>query len=354
MISEPTIPYPDDAIIDRLGAATRRDSSRFLDATALADALAGGAAQANLLLLGVAVQAGHIPVNVAGIEEAIQLNGVAVDANLAALDWGRRWVHDAPTVEALAAVGREEVPATEIVTVEPVPERLVARIAALSAPFAGSSSETEPDLVGTLTMLAGDLVGFQNPAYAERFVTDVEAAAATERSVGSTTGTFTLAVARSMHKLMAYKDEYEVARLMLLPEAGRTVAEVSAGAGAGRAKVAWQLHPPMLKTLGLDRKLAVSTKAKAGIAALRAGKRLRGTRFDPFGRTEMRRTEASLPDEFRGSLAVVARAIRPDQLDAAVAVANLPDSIRGYEDLKTQRIAEYRAQMDAALVGFEA
>lgn len=108
-----------------------------------------------------------------------------------------------------------------------------------------------------------------------------------------------------------------------------------------------------MKSLGLDRKVAISTKARAGVAALRAGKRLRGTRFDPFGRTKMRRTEAALPDEFRRSLAVVAQSIRPDQFDAAVAVATLPDGIRGYEDLKMRRIAEYRTQMEAALIAFE-
>ncbi len=353
MISEPATPYPTESIEQRLRASTRADQIRFLDAGTLASALTGSAAQANLLMLGVAVQSGRIPVSVAAIEEAIELNGVAVDANLAALDWGRRWAHDAAAVEALAAVSRGAVPVTEIVTVEPIPAALASRIAALSEMMAVIDRRNDdPDLDGTLTMLAGDLVGFQDAAYAEDFLVDVEMAAATERSIGSTTGTYTLAVARSMHKLMAYKDEYEVARLMLLPEAERAVTDV-VGPGAGRVRAAWQLHPPMLKAFGLDKKVAVSTRAKVGVAALRAGKRLRGSRLDPFGRTEMRRTEAALPDEFRRSLAVVARSIRPVQLDAAIAVANLPDSIRGYEDLKMRRIAEYREQMASALAEFE-
>jgi len=351
MISEPATPYPDDEIVDRLTATTRRADNRFLDATALAESLTGGAAQANLLLLGVAVQDKRIPVTIAAIEEAIELNGVAVDANLAAFDWGRRWAHDAATVEALAIGTGRRGAATDIVTVDPVPQQLGARITALAAPFVTDADAGEPGIVETLTMLTGDLIAFQNVAYAEQFVADVEQAAAVEARMHSTTGTFTLTVARSMHKLMAYKDEYEVARLMLLPEADRTAADVG-GARAG-AKVSWQLHPPMLSALGLDRKLSISTKTRPAMAALRAGKRLRGTRLDPFGRTKMRRTEAALPDEYRRSLAVLAQTTRPDQLDAAIAVAGLPDMIRGYEDLKVRRIAEFRTAMSTALAQFE-
>ena len=357
MISEPATPYPDDEIIDRLSAATRSADNLFLDATKLAEALTGGAAQANMLLLGVALQDGWIPVGVAAIEEAIELNGVAVEANLVALDWGRRWAHDSSTVEAYAAVGGSAVttarPATELVTVEPVPTHLLDRITALAERFdeaavdGDDERDVEPPLADTLAMLAGDLVGFQDRAYAECFVADVEAAAAAEIGVGSTTGVFTTTVARSMHKLMAYKDEYEVARLMLLPEADRTVAEV--GGAGGDAKVSWQLHPPILKALGLGRKLSISTKLRPAIVALRAGKRMRGTRLDPFGRTEMRRTEASLPDEFRQTLARLSLVMRADLLEAAVAVVALPDQVRGYEDLKLRRIAEYREQVAAAL-----
>jgi indolepyruvate ferredoxin oxidoreductase len=345
MISEPATPYPTESIEQRLGAATRVDEIRFLDASALALALTGSAAQSNLLLLGVAVQDGRIPVSIESIEEAIELNAVAVAVNLAAFDWGRRWAHDPATVEA-HAVAQQELPVTEMVTVEPVPPALGARIAAIDNEF----SDADTGLAGMLTMLTGDLIGYQNRSYAEQFLDDVESAVAIERGVGSSTGRYTETVARSMHKLMAYKDEYEVARLLLLPEADRAASEV----GGPDARVLWKLHPPMLKAFGMTSKMAVSSKARSAFAALRAGKRLRGTRLDPFGRNEMRRTEAALPDEFRRALEVVATSLRPELIDAAIAIATLPDMIRGYEDLKMRRIREYREQMAATLADFGA
>jgi len=102
----------------------------------------------------------------------------------------------------------------------------------------------------------------------------------------------------------------------------------------------------------MDSKLAIGTWAKPAFAALRRGKRLRGTPFDPFGRTEMRRLEASLPDEYLATMATVFDSLTPDRLDQAVHIAGLPDMIRGYEDLKLRRVAEYRAAVEAALVTY--
>ncbi len=336
MVSHPDIPYPTGSITDRLTSSSR--SHRFLDAARLSTALTGNAAQANVLLLGVAVQLGHVPVSVASIESAIELNGVAVDANLAAFDWGRRWAHDPSAVEAIAdaSAGRPPEPT---VTVPDLPRRLASRVDTLT---------DDPSLRDVLTMLAADLVAYQNEAYARRFLDAVADTATHEQRVVPGSRRLTEAVARSLHKLMAYKDEYEVARLMLLPE-GEQAAQAVGGAGAA---VTWRLHPPMLKALGMDSKLAIGTWAKPAFAALRRGKRLRGTPFDPFGRTEMRRLEASLPDEYLATMATVFDSLTPDRLDQAVHIAGLPDMIRGYEDLKLRRVAEYRAAVEAALVTY--
>jgi indolepyruvate ferredoxin oxidoreductase len=99
-------------------------------------------------------------------------------------------------------------------------------------------------------------------------------------------------------------------------------------------------------------KVAVSSKMRVAFVALGSAKKLRGTRLDPFGRNAMRRTEAGLPDEFRRTLEVVEAALQPALLDDAIAIAALPDLIRGYEALKTRRIAEYRSQIAAALEDF--
>jgi indolepyruvate ferredoxin oxidoreductase len=156
------------------------------------------------------------------------------------------------------------------------------------------------------------------------------------------------AAARSLHKLMAYKDEYEVARLMTKPEA-RAAAEA---VGGKRADIRFLLHPPMLKALGLDDKLAISDSMLPVFEALKRGKRLRGTRLDPFGATEMRRLERDLIGEFEDVLAVLAATTTSETIDATIAIARLPDIVRGYEDLRLRRIAEYRQTLTEALAAF--
>jgi indolepyruvate ferredoxin oxidoreductase len=108
----------------------------------------------------------------------------------------------------------------------------------------------------------------------------------------------------------------------------------------------------MLKSLGLDSKIEIGTWSKPLFAALQRGKRLRGSRLDPFGRTEMRRTEAALPDEFLATMRTVYEHLGAGNLEHAVSIAGLPDMIRGYEDLKLRRIAEYRSTVAAELVDY--
>ncbi len=323
MVSNPGITYPTTEISERLGRTTE------LDTSGLSDSLVGTAAAANILLLGTAVQSGAIPVSVGSIEQAIGLNGVAVDANLAALDWGRRWAHDREAVEQLADHTSSDDPA---VAVPDLPDKLQSGVAALGL---------GADDAAVVSMLAADLVGYQDKTYARSFLDSVAEAN------GHGSSELTVAVARNLHKLMAYKDEYEVARLMLGPE-GQAAAEA---VGGPDAQITWHLHPPMLKALGLDNKIDVGRWVTPAIKALAAGKRLRGTRFDPFGRMEMRRIERELIDEYRSALATVYQNLTSGRgrIEEAIAIAELPDQIRGYEHLKLQRIATYRLEMTEAL-----
>jgi indolepyruvate ferredoxin oxidoreductase len=334
MIARPGIAYPDREVMARLDEVGQPDHHRYVDATDMVTRLVGTATVANVFLLGVAVQDGQIPVEVDAFERAITLNGVAVDANLAAFDWGRRWAHDHAAVEALAgapgAGGAADVAAT--VTVPELPTRLAARVDAVAA---------TPELADVVGMLAADLVGFQDARYASDFLDAVARAAEHEQRVADSTE-LTEAVARSLHKLMAYKDEYEVARLLLLPE-GQLAAD--AVAGTTGASTRWHLHPPMLRALGMDRKVELGPWARPALRALRASKRLRGTRLDPFGRTEVRRTERALVSEFLAAMHEVYAHLRAENLADAVAIARLPDVVRGYEDLKLRRVREYRSEL---------
>ncbi|MDX2378562.1 MAG: indolepyruvate ferredoxin oxidoreductase family protein [Acidimicrobiia bacterium] len=337
MITHPEIAYPEDAIRSRLDA--RSIASHHLDAAALADRLAGGAAGANIVLLGVAVQTGLLPVSPASIERAITLNGVAVERNTAAFGWGRRWAHDADDVERLASDGERQ--SSDAVTVPALPPRLAARVDALVG---------TDELGDTLRMLTADLVGYQNAAYAARFLDGVAAARDAERrNVSAETTALTEAVARSLHKLMAYKDEYEVARLMLLPEASAAVAEAVGGTAAS---VTWQLHPPTIRALGRQGKTGFPSWTRPMFRALAKGKRLRGTPADPFGRAALRGLERELPGAFLDAMDHAYRSLDATNLDAAIAIARLPDQVRGYETLKERRIAEYRASLATALAQF--
>ena len=360
MVSHPEIPYPAEELEQRLAAvagspanggsagdeSAAEQRAHSLDSVALASSLTGSAASANVLLLGVALQLRSIPVSVESVEQAIDLNGVAVDANLAALDWGRRWAHNSSTVEQLAAAGHGgSLPQAEVRVA--VPE--------LSAPLRSTieSWVVPTEVAELLSMLAADLVAYQDKTYASSFLSTVDRVLAAERDITDAPGgpvplPLTTAVARNLHKLMAYKDEYEVARLLVGPE-GRAAAE---SVGGPEANVTWHLHPPMLKAVGLDGKIPLGAWAEPMLKALAAGKRVRGTRFDPFGRMEMRQVERSLIDEYRSAIDVILPRLSSDNLSAAIAITQLPDMVRGYEDLKLRRVEEFRAALTSALADF--
>jgi indolepyruvate ferredoxin oxidoreductase len=158
----------------------------------------------------------------------------------------------------------------------------------------------------------------------------------------------TEAVTRGLHKLMAYKDEYEVARLHLDPvERARIEAEFGEG-----AQVKYKLHPPMLRAMGLDHKITLTRGAMdPAFKALRRMKRLRGTKLDPFGMAQVRKVERALPGEYRE---LVRRALRfarvaPEAYDMVVELCELPDVVRGYEDVKLRTVAEFRRRSEALL-----
>ncbi len=337
MIGRPEVDYPGQGdLTARVAGFSRSDRNRYADAGAITRSLLGDGAAANVFLLGVAVQAGLLPVDRSAIERAVDLNGVAVEANLAAFEWGRRWAQDRDRVEALATQGGAGGPDIAQVVVPAPPAPVEAAVAGLGLPA---------DLAERVRFLAGDLVAYQDLAYALDFVSFVSTMAEAERRVGGEAGTFTRAVADGMHKLMAYKDEYEVARLLIAPES-RAMAESIGGPGA---KVTWRLHPPLLRALGLDSKIAIDQRiGRPMMAALARGKRLRGTAFDPFGRTELRRVERALIEQYRVTMTKLAAELSSDTMEQATSVARAAMDVRGYEDLKLERAATFQATLRRA------
>jgi indolepyruvate ferredoxin oxidoreductase len=157
------------------------------------------------------------------------------------------------------------------------------------------------------------------------------------------------AVARNLYKLMAYKDEYEVARLLTTDEA-RDALQAVGGPGA---KVQLLLHPPMLRSLGMDRKLRLGRSAAPLLGILRRAKGLRGHWYDPFGRAEMRRVERAMIPEYRAAVDRLMAGLTPATHAEAVSIASLPDLVRGYEHLKLQRASDYRDALAARLDAFD-
>ncbi|MEO3868519.1 indolepyruvate ferredoxin oxidoreductase family protein [Nonomuraea sp. B12E4] len=307
------MPVPGHAdAVARVESAAR--SVTCVDAHELAETLFGDHMPANLLLLGAAYQRGCLPVSAASIERAITLNRAAVEQNLAAFRWGRAAVSDPETVGKAAGEPAEE-PATGL------EEVMAVRVA--------------------------DLTGYQNADYARTYAEDVRhvRAVAAERAGATAGAAIALAYARGLHKLMAYKDEYEVARLHLDP-AERARREREFGPDA---VVSVLLHPPLLRAMGLKRKIRLRRSAGIVFRGLRAARVLRGTAFDVFGRAHVRRVERELVTEYRDLMRAALDRLTPDTSGAVAEIAGLPDLIRGYEDIKLARVADFRERASTAL-----
>ena len=221
-----------------------------------------------------------------------------------------------------------------------------ARLPSLPPGFATritSLGGSDPALTNRLRLFTAELIAFQNRRLAETYLDHLETLRDTTALIDQRRTTLLVdRVATGLHKLMAYKDEYEVARLMLDPDGHAPV-----GAVARRGdRVAWRLQPPLLRALGLSSKLSLSTRWRPVFALLRRGKWLRGSFLDPFGRSRVRRIERELPDEYLDGLRrALDTASTTGNLDDALLVAELPDLVRGYEDVKLRNVERFRTRM---------
>jgi indolepyruvate ferredoxin oxidoreductase len=285
----------------------------YLNGSQLTVGLMGNGVTSNVFLLGVAFQQGLLPLSAEAVERAIELNGTAVEANKASFTWGRRWVTDRVTVESLAA-----------------------DVAGRPADTKGLTDLGSNELIEFVARRREDLRAYQDSQYANRYVDVVRRAA-------KANGELAMVVAHQLYRVMAYKDEYEVARLLM---SGSERIERSLGGPV--ESVTYNLHPPTLRALGMGRKLKMGPNARPALVSLAHLKRLRGTALDPFGRTEMRRTERALVGEY---IELVDRLIPMAAADAdrATTIAGLMDQVRGFESVKERNLAAYRLQLADAL-----
>ena len=339
MVADASAQFPDvETVSARIREATRAERSVFVDARKLSVTLLGSDQFANMFLTGAAFQAGALPLPAAAVEEAIELNGVQVRQNLQAFRRGRQYLADPDAfASALATLAP---PAA-------VHEPTTAERAIIDAVGSVPGSELER----LITTRVPDLVAYQSLKYARDYAEFVSRVREAEQRTAAG-AELSVAVARYLYKLMAYKDEYEVARLSLDPQAR---AAVRAEFGPG-AKEYYLLHPPILRSLGRKNKIRLGPWFRSVFVVLRMLKPLRGTAFDPFGHTRVRRTELELIREYRGMIEGALATLSQETYAVAVELAALPDMIRGYEEIKLASAEKYRARVreltaDPALVG---
>ena len=320
-----------DTLAKRIDAHTRFQDNVYLDAVALAEHFFGDHMPANVIILGAAYQQGLLPLEKWSVEKAIELNGVAAEVNRKAFALGRRAAADPEWLGTISSSGSLE-PASTMDKMDGEPSRngpaweLVQSI--------GANGELQ-----RLTHFrASELIEYQNVDLARRYVDFVRRVVEVERErVGNGTR-LSEAVARGLFKLMAYKDEYEVARLHTKSELTEALAR-EFGPGAR-----WELllHPPLLRALGMKKKVAFGAWFRPVLRALAKLKFLRGTPFDVFGYAKVRRIERELIDEYRSIIEKELISLTPERYDTARELAELPDAIRGYEDVKIENVERFR------------
>jgi indolepyruvate ferredoxin oxidoreductase len=301
------------ALEERAGAGR----AHFIEAHALATALMGDAIAANMFTVGFAWQGGGLPISRTAILRAIELNGVDIPMNQAAFEWGRRAAHDPAAVQR--AAGLAVAP-----TIPPAPAEVIERRAAF-------------------------LQAYQDARYAARYRARLEGIAMAEERAASGETALTLAAARSLFKLMAIKDEYEVARLYTdgsFERQLKTEFETF-------ERLEFHLAPPLLagrdKRTGLPRKQIFGPWMMQAFRLLARLKVLRGTPADPFSYPAERRWERRLLSDYETILDTIEGKLAPGNYAAAVALASYPQAIRGFGHVKEAQARPALAERDKLL-----
>ena len=298
--------------------------THFIEASRLAQALFGNALAQNIFMVGYAYQFGALPLSAAAIERAIELNGEAVAMNKAAFLWGRRAAHDPAAVEAIA---------TPKGTVSSDARRL-------------SQSLDE-----VIARRVADLTLYQNAAYAARYKSLVDKVRINEQAKAPGRGGLAEAVAKNLYKLMAYKDEYEVARLYA---DGAFRAQADA-AFDGALRFEFHLAPPLLArrdATGEPRKITLGPWMMKGFSLLAKLKGLRGSALDLFGYTQERRIERTLIADYERTVGELIAKLDPANHAIAVAIASIPEKIRGFGHVKLRHLEAAKAEEQDLLARF--
>ncbi len=314
----PSFKLPGGALARSIEERVRRGPLHHVDAQRYAEKLFGDSIASNMFMLGYACQLGFVPVGTAAIEEAIALNGAAVEMNRNAFRVGRLAAVDAKAVDALMPT-----------------EALTPKVA-----------ETLDEVIAHRKALLAD---YQDAAYADRFEATVRGLAGVERDKAGGRSGLALSAAKGLYKLMAYKDEYEVGRLYSAPAFKEELAKQF----ASHQKLEFHLAPPLLarrdKTTGEPRKMKFGAWMLPVFGMLAKGKRFRGTAWDVFGYTAERRLERQLIADYEALIAEIGQSLKPQNHGLAVQlIANVMD-IKGFGHVKLKSVDQVKVREKALL-----
>ena len=307
---------------------TRSRENIYVDTYAAAESLFADSVFANMILFGAAFQAGAVPVSSSSIERAIRLNDRAVEENLCAFRWGRIAVADP---ERLTRVSEEG-------DLNPVSIRVGGReYTSTSAAKAATPSITnqlgDNELEEEVDLYLTELAAYQDDNYASGFLRYIQKVRVKEQAIGMAATRFTRTVAFQLYRLMAYKDEYEVARLATKPQFERRIR----GLFEGRLSIRYHLQPPNLRWL-FKNKIRCGWGARTVLCLLARMKWLRGSWCDPFGFAKSRRQERELVGWYRELIAALTEKLDESNYDRAVEIAATADRIRGFEAVKSKAV----------------
>jgi indolepyruvate ferredoxin oxidoreductase len=321
-VINPDIDFEAGTMRDSLNGAVSASDLDILDATGLASALMGDSIATNAFMLGFAFQRGAIPLSLEAIMKAIDLNGAAIEMNKLAFSWGRLAAHDLQRVVTAARFK------------------------------SSGAAPAKRTLDESIAFRAKFLTDYQNEAYSKRYLAEVERVRAAEAKGSPGSHDLTEAFAKGLFKLMAYKDEYEVARLYSDGEFARTLKEQFDGDPGVKVSLAPPLLAPRDKVTGHLRKREFGSWIFRAFELLTRFKFLRGTSFDPFGYTAERRMERALPSEYSAMIFRHLDKAKPQDWPRLVALAKSAELVRGYGHVKEANVAKFRgecARVEAAI-----
>ena len=323
-IHNPNLDFQSSANQKAIRKASGEKNSHFIEATKIATALFGDSIATNVFMLGNAYQRGLVPVSADAIERAIELNGVAVEMNKSAFAWGRLAAHDPEAAEIAAAERSTQGPVQEL-------------------------SETLEQIIGHREKF---LQKYQNRAYANRYIELVREIQKLEENAAPGKTSLAKAVAKYAFKLMAYKDEYEVARLHSDPEFRDKIRKTF----EGEYKLTFHLAPPLFAPKdpnnGELQKISFGPWVLSIFGLLAKLKFLRGSAFDIFGYTEERRLERKMIGEYFDTVKDVAAKLDHESYELAVQIAEIPETIRGFGHVKEKSVREAKGRETKLLRSF--